>query len=95
MEASLITNVVSTSSQSDMVGVKSEYCSNSFSRSTLVVSCIVSLLLVLLSFVVVVYIFSFMVASGDFRSSGGLSGFFFRLFFAYFSKKVFNCVNAK
>ena len=32
MEASLITTVASTTSQSDVVGMKSEYCLNRFMR---------------------------------------------------------------
>ena len=82
METSLITMVASAPTQSDAGGLKSEHCSNGFSRSSsLVVSCICSLLLVFFSFVMMVSIISFMMPSDDFKSSDGLSGFFFRLYF--------------
>ena len=74
--------VASTPSQYDVGSVKSQHCFNRFIRSSLVGLCIGSLLLILFSFVVMVSIISFMVASGVFRSSGGLSGFFVKLYFS-------------
>ena len=81
-EASLITMVASAPSQSDVGGVKSEYCLSRFIRySSLVGLCIGSLLSVLFSFLVIVSIILFVVVSGDFKSLGGLSEFFFKLHF--------------
>ena len=73
MEASLITTVVSAPNQSNVCGVKLKYCSNRFIRpSSLVGLCIGYLPFVLFSFVLMVSIISFTVASGDFNFLGGL-----------------------
>ena len=80
--------VASAPSHSDVGGVKSEKCLNTIIRSSLLVGlCIGSLLLVLFPFVVIVSIISFMVASDEFKSLAGLSGFFFKLYFYIFSQE--------
>ena len=58
IEGSLITTVVPAPSQSDRVWAKSEYCSSRFSRSSsLIDSCVGSLLLISSSFEVMVFIY--------------------------------------
>ena len=74
----LVTRVASTPS----------HCSNRFIRSSLLVgSYIGSLLYISVSFVVMVSLISLMVTSGDFKSSGELSGFFLKLFYCLFSQE--------
>ena len=88
--------VVGAPIQCDVDYVKSECCSNSFCRfSSLVDSFIGSLLLMSFSFEVIVSKISFMVASGDLKSSGELSVFFLSSNFAYLPVKAFDGVDDK
>ena len=80
MEASLITMVVTVPSQIDVGWVKLKYCLKRISRSSsLVYSCVDSLLLVSFSLELVISMISFIMASGDFDSLGELSVLFFIL----------------
>ena len=88
--------VAFASIQSDVGWVKLEYCLNGLSRSySLVDACVNSLLLVSFSVELMVSIISFMVASGDFKSPGGLSVFYHVVSFPYLPKNAFNEVDTK
>ena len=76
METLLITMVVDAPGQSNVCLTKSEYCSNRLSRSSsLVGSCVGTLLLISFSYDRMVSKISFIVVSGDFAPLVGLSVF--------------------
>ena len=63
--------------------------------SSLVVSCVNSLLLVSFLFEVMVSMISFTAASVDFKSLGGLSVIFLSCIFAHLSKKACDYIDTK